>query len=700
MGCSMGMTGVAIVLATFAACFFSASVGLQHRAVRAENPSETVEHQAVGLGPRALGRVMRSRRWMTGTLLAVIGSMLHVTALSLAPLAVVQPIGVLSLVLTVLFAARAGRVTVTPQVRAAVVSVCAGVGGFVVVAAMAGTSPAAVRPAGVQIVVVGALALAAAGLHTRGRARCLALAAAAAVLFGLGSALIRAASGDILGGSAVAVGIGLAVESVLLMLTGGWLMQQAYAAGPSAVVVAATTVLDPLTAVAVGLGVYGEAAKSNPVTGFTQVGLALLAVAGVIVLARSVPDQRDLEEEQGMRKTRPHGSTALRILLSADTFPPDVNGAAFFADRLARGLAGRGHDVHVVCPATTSSPGTESDGEITVHRIKSIRTPFHPTFRVCAPWYAARAVPVLLDRLQPDIVHAQSHFSIGRAMIRSATDRGLPTIATNHFMPENLLGYAPVPRALRAPLARWAWRDLVRVYRLAHVVTAPTPRAVRLLEVNGLPGSPRAVSCGIDIGHYAANRDQTSTKATSVLFVGRLDAEKNIDELIRAVAQLPDVHAEIVGDGTYRDRLVALADSLGVGDRVRFHGFVSDEELVRAYRRCDIFCMPGTAELQSLATMEAMAAGLPVVAADAMALPHLVHPGVNGFLYTPGDVDGLRAGIAGLAHDPVARAAMGRESRQIIAGHDIEHTLDVFEGVYRDAAGILSPPAESEALAS
>jgi glycosyltransferase involved in cell wall biosynthesis len=690
----MGMTGAAIALATLAACFFAASVGLQHRAVRAEN-SVAPGNQA--LGPRVLGRVIRSRRWLIGTALAVTGSALHVTALSLAPLAVVQPVGVLSLVLTVLIGARARGVALPTQVGAAVISVCTGVGGFVVVAAMAGTSPAPVRPGGVQIVVLGALALAAAGLHTRGRARCLALAASAAVLFGLGSALVRAASEDVLGGGAVVVGIGLAVEAVLLMVTGGWLMHQAYAAGPTAVVVAATTVLDPLTAVAVGLGVYGEAAHTSPITGFVQAGLALLAVAGVIVLARSVPDQRDLEEEQGMRKTRPLGGTALRILLSADTFPPDVNGAAHFADRLARGLAGRGHDVHVVCPAHNTSPGTESDGEITVHRIKSIGTPFHPSFRISTPWHASRAVPVLVDRLQPDVVHAQSHFSIGRALIRCATGREVPTIATNHFMPENLIGYAPLLRLLREPLARWAWRDLVKVYRLAHVVTAPTPRAVQLLETNGLPGSPRAVSCGIDIGHYAANRKETHAGETSVLFVGRLDAEKNIDELVRAVAQLPNVRAEIVGDGGCREALVALADSLGARDRVRFHGFVSDAELVRAYQRADIFCMPGTAELQSLATMEAMAAGLPVVAADAMALPHLVHPGVNGFLFTPGDIDGLRAGIAALAHDPGARTAMGEESRRIIAGHDIERTLDVFEGVYRDAAGVLAP---ARALAS
>jgi glycosyltransferase involved in cell wall biosynthesis len=682
----MTMILVAIGCATLAACFFAASVGLQHGAVRATSTGES-------LGIRALGRVVRSPRWLAGTSLAVTGSALHITALSLAPLAIVQPIGVLSLVLTVLLGRRTTHVA---RVRKAVFAVCAGVGGFVVLAALAGTSPAAaVHPWQAQIVVGGALALAAAGLYTSGRTRCLVLATAAAVLFGLGSALIRAASENILGGGAVALGLLLAVEAVLLMLSGGWLMHQAYAAGPAAVVISATTVIDPLTAVAVGVGVYGEATHTSPTLAAWQVGFALFAVAGVLVLARSIPDSRDLKEPYVPNLPSTEGQ--LRILISADTFPPDVNGAAHFADRLARGLAGRGHEVHVVCPANTPKATVEFDGEITIHRIASLGTPFHPTFRVCAPWQASRAVPPLLEQLQPDLVHVQSHFTIGRAVLKAASERGIPAIATNHFMPENLLGYAPVPRSLRGPLARWAWRDLVRVYRQAQIVTAPTPRAVQLLEANGLPGSAQAVSCGIDIEHYTSDREDVPTTGTSVLFVGRLDKEKNIDHLIRAVATLPDVRAELVGDGACRESLIALADSLGVRDRIRFHGFVSDEDLVRAYQRCDMFCMPGTAELQSLATMEAMAAGRPVIAANAMALPHLVHPGVNGFLYPPGDVERLAAGIATLARDTAIRAEMGLASRKIIAGHEIGRTLEVFEGAYREVTG---SRMQSAALAS
>ena len=273
---------IAIGCAAAAACCFAGAATLQHGAIRASGCGES-------LGLRALGRVIQSRRWLAGAGLAVTGSGLHATALSQAPLVIVQPIGVLSLVLTVVLGARVRGVAVTPGVRAAVTCVCAGTGGFVVLAALAGMAPTdGVRAGPVAIVIVGALTLTAFGLTLRGRARCLVLSAAAAVLFGTGSAVIRTASLTII--SSGAGGVGLALIAALLMLTGGWAQNQAYASGPPAVVIAATTVIDPLTAVAIGIGIYGEAAHISPTHAALQVAFALLAAAGVIVLARSVTD--------------------------------------------------------------------------------------------------------------------------------------------------------------------------------------------------------------------------------------------------------------------------------------------------------------------------------------------------------------------------------------------------------------------------
>jgi glycosyltransferase involved in cell wall biosynthesis len=603
-------------------------------------------------------RVIRSPRWLIGTGIAVLGTVLHVIALAMAPLVIVQPIGVLSLVLTVLIGSRFNAL--------AVVSVCVGTAGFVIIAASAAGS-AGVDAGSAQLFVLGALAFGAVALGVRGRARCLMLATSAAVLFGLGSALIRAVTQDF--------AVAIAAESAVLILIGGWLVHQAYAAGSTATVIASTTVVDPFTGVAVGLWLYGESADITAGQAAALVAFALLSVAGVIALAQDpVTQDSGTEEKTAMPK-----SDGLRILIGADTFPPDINGAANFAGRLAHGLAARGHDVHVASPAGAVPI---EDTEVTMHPVTSTRTPFHPTFRICLPWKASREAEAMIQRVRPDVVHVQSHFPVGRAVLRAARKAGIPVVATNHFMPENLLGYVPIPRPLRGAAVRWAWRDLVKVFGTAQLVTAPTPRAVELLTANGLLDG-QAISCGIDLAHYPARE----THGKLVLFVGRLDEEKNVDELIRAVASLPYIRAEIVGDGSCRDKLTALAEELSVSDRVVFRGFVSDEELVEAYQRADLFCMPGTAELQSLATMEAMAAGLPVVAADAMALPHLVQAGVNGFRYPPGNVVILAAAIAEVFRNPATAVAMGRASREMIAAHDIHGTLDAFEDVYLGCLG-------------
>ncbi|RZT85198.1 glycosyltransferase involved in cell wall biosynthesis [Pseudonocardia sediminis] len=380
-------------------------------------------------------------------------------------------------------------------------------------------------------------------------------------------------------------------------------------------------------------------------------------------------------------------SSPLRVLIGADTYPPDVNGAARFTERLAGGLAGRGHEVHVVAPSPTGPPGRGggAPGHPVVHRVRSHAYPSQERFRVSLPWRAAAATAELLGELRPDVVHVQSHFSVGRGLAVAAHARGVPLVATNHFMPENLLDHAPVPASAAGWVSRWAWRDLARVYGRADALTAPTPCAVRMLDERaGLPGG-RAVSCGIDVARFAGGAEDP---VPTVLFVGRLEQEKRVGELVAAFARVPgDVRLEIVGDGSRRAEWTALARRLGVESRVRFRGFVDDDELVAAYRRAAVFAIPGVAELQSLVTLEAMAAGRPVVAADAVALPHLVRPGRTGWLYPPGDVDALAAALSALLADPAARARMGAAARETAGTHALDATLDAFTDLYARVCG-------------
>jgi glycosyltransferase involved in cell wall biosynthesis len=702
------MTWFAIALAVAGACCFAVAAWLQQGAV------STVTGGG-GLRLARWGRVLTQRRWLTGFGLTALGAALHATALSLAPLVVVQPVGVLAIALTTLLAARSTGGRLSRPTALAVAASTLGVGMFVTLAATGSSTPA--LPAGVETraaLVAGLVvaALAALGRVAAGqRTRCLAFAAAAGVAFGLVSVLVHSIAVRVEAGGPGQLHLTSVAMVVAASLAGCWFVQHAYATGPPHVVVACQTVIDPMLGVGIGIGLLGEANHILPVTAVGLIACAVLAVTGVIGLARHnpLPHRRTpssiveltvtgtLPERPAPTQFGPAGERPLRIVIGADTFPPDINGASHFAERLARGLGGRGHDVHVLCPATRTRSTTESVGGVVLHRVASRSTPFHPTFRLCPPWRAFRAAADLLDDLAPDVVHVQAHFLLGRGLVRAAGRRGIPVIATNHFMPENLYGHARIPSWLRASAARLGWWDLRQVFRRVQAVTAPTPRAVQLLTQNGVRGAA-AVSCGIDVDHFRRPLPHPNPRGSSVrrvLFVGRLDEEKRVDDLLRAVGYLyqrvdnraVDMRVEIVGDGSRRAAWQQLAEQLGIAKRVTFHGFVADDTLVAAYARCDVFCMPGVAELQSLATMEAMAAGKPVIAADAMALPHLVHPGRNGWLYPPGDVPALAGHLLQLCTDPDDCARMGAASRQFVSEHTVDQTLDSFESLYRTALG-------------
>ena len=668
------MIAVGVALAVAAACCYAVAAVLQHDAVHT-----VIDGDRLRL--TQLRAIAGRRRWLAGLLALCCGAGLHVVSLSMAPLLVVQPIGVLAIGLAALLAKGApDRTTVF-----AVLASTLGVALFLVFAAPQAhlaVMPALAAGRVLPVSGVGVAVLVLAALPARGWVRCPLFATAAGVAYGTVSVLTRAIAARLrmagwaglpVGPTALAVAGGLVAIGV-----GAVCVQQAYAGGRADTVLACQTVIDPLIGVLFGVFLFHEASGGTPVTAVGELACGTLAAAGVLALARrqtetSIPPTR----EQIM--DRP-----LRIIVGADTFPPDINGAARFAHQLAAGLAGRGHEVHVLCPSDTGPTGTTTMDGITVHRVAAHRTPCHPTFRVCLPWQAASAARALVAEVRPDLVHVQAHFTVGRSLVRAAAEQDIPVVATNHFMPENLFGYLRVPGWLRRTAARLAWRDLARVLRPATLVTAPTPTAVNLLHQQGFGGRAIAVSCGVDLTRF---RSDGPGDGQTVLFVGRLDEEKRVHELLHALVSLPDLRAEIVGDGSCRGELGALAERLGIASRVWFRGFVTDEELVDAYRRCSVFCMPGVAELQSLATMEAMAAGRPVVAADAVALPHLVIPGHNGWLFPPGDITALAGRLAEVFRQPGALARMGAASRELITRHDVRASLDTFEQLYRTALG-------------
>lgn len=684
------MTALAMVLALAGAACYAVGAALQH-----QQAAKTTAH---GLHPRLLARLARRPRWLAGIVANLAGAGLHVLALSLAPLALIQPIGVM----TVAFAVPAGALLRRrrPQAGELVAAGAVSAGLALLMSTLRAPTevPAlqfldVVPLAGAVVAVLGIASLVVRRID--GPVRTIVLATGAGLAFGVTSAMLRPIMFTFTA-SGLSFTLAWFVLAALAVAGIGMLLQQSsFQTGRLGLAIAVITVMDPLAAIGVGAGLLHQPVHVGSVA--ATVSAVVLVMGGVALLCRRFrrPYPTATDAAAALRPS----SSGLRVLIGADTYPPHVNGAAYFSHRLAHGLAARGHEVHVCCPSADGDAGVERDGPVYVHRVRSMRTPFHRSFHVGSPAHVRTDVGRVLAEVRPDVVHVQNHFLVGRALASLSGRRGLPLVATNHFMPENLLPYLPLPGPLARLVTRVAWLDLARVFGPAHAVTTPTPTAARLVRASGIGMEVEAVSCGIDLGRFhESDTSGAGTDTKRILFVGRLDVEKHIDDIIDALpAVRRSVEAELVvaGIGNLREPLERRARELGVAEHVTFLGFVPDEDLPALYSSADVFCMPGTAELQSLVTLEAMATGRPVVAADAMALPHLCQDGRNGFLHTPRDSAGLAERVATILADDALRARMGKESLVIAAEHDESSSLRRFEEIYARVTGFELPAQRS-----
>ncbi len=385
--------------------------------------------------------------------------------------------------------------------------------------------------------------------------------------------------------------------------------------------------------------------------------------------------------------------TFVKILISGTTYAPALNGQAIFTTTLAENLALRGHEVLVFTPMANGQPSKIMRNQVQVVSLPSISMQWvhnQAYFSI----FVQRALKKVLGSFHPEIVHIQDPFPLNTELLGLVRERGIGLVGTNHFMPQNLSPYVPGVSHFRPLFNRLMWRWAMGTYNRLDVMTAQSLSSVHLLKENGLRAPAFQVSCGLDTGRFhpdpslerAACRKKygVDTQKKVFLFVGRVDREKRIDVLLRAMQQVKrdDIQFVVAGDGAASAHLKALAEKLHLGERVHFTGFVPNEDLPNLLNRVDVFTMPSEAELLSIATLEAMACARPLLLADAVALPELVEVGVNGYLFKPGDPLDAARWIEHLAEIPERWAEMGRKSRQKAETHSLENTVRQYETIY------------------
>ncbi|HSR86606.1 MAG TPA: glycosyltransferase family 1 protein [Streptosporangiaceae bacterium] len=367
----------------------------------------------------------------------------------------------------------------------------------------------------------------------------------------------------------------------------------------------------------------------------------------------------------------------MRIAYVSESFPPDVNGVAHTAVRVAEHLVSRGHQPLVIAPEPASGVPLPDDGfDFPIVRVRSIGVPVYAGFRVGLPGSSVRAA---VAAHHADLVHLAGPFVLGAGGCAAALELGVPIVAV---YATDLPAYA---RAYHAGAIGQAvtWRRLRKIHNAADRTLAPSTATAADLRAHGIE-RVQVWARGVDCRRFDPAKRSEQIRAelaphgeVIVGYVGRLATEKRID-LLAHVATLPGVSLVIVGAGPAEPAIRrSVPGAVFLGQR-------GGENLAQIYASFDVFVHSGPHDTFGHTLQEAAASGLPVVAPAAGGPLDLVRDGVTGFLVPPGDAAALAVAVGKLVADPALRAAQGKAGRKMVLGRSWQVLGDELIGHYVD----------------
>ena len=373
----------------------------------------------------------------------------------------------------------------------------------------------------------------------------------------------------------------------------------------------------------------------------------------------------------------------MKIAIFSDSVSPIINGVSVSIDQLVQELRDLGHSVYIFGPYVDQS--AESDPN--VYRFRSLRLPWSKGVPVAFPPYLRTLR--LFRRHKFDVIHTHTIGTISFVGLRWAQSHEIPIVATYHTLYDRYTHYFPVlpKRYVRFKIAK----HTNYVFNRVDQIITPSEVAKRWLLRHSIERPITVIPTRIRPAKVN-NRSEVRQKfgiaphQKVMLFVGRLAEEKNMETLLRAcseaMSQNQDLRLWIVGDGPYSNVCHATARRLGIGDKVKFVGFVPRDEVDNYYAMADFFVFASVTETQGLVVQEAMAYGLPPAMVEGGGASVGVIHGKNGLL-TGNNPQQLASAMLRLATDDDLYFKLSEEAkrtaRDCIQTSMAEQVLQVYQ---------------------
>ncbi len=367
----------------------------------------------------------------------------------------------------------------------------------------------------------------------------------------------------------------------------------------------------------------------------------------------------------------------MKIAIFSDNFYPEISGISDSIILLGEELTELGHEVHYFAArystkdhqkANLPDEELEMGEKIKFHRFWSLPFLGSPTgqSRIVLP-FGLRVLRYRKEKF--DVIYTQSPYGMGMEALLMSWLLRIPLVGTNHTPITEFTSYLP----LSNKFFDWLGLNFVSwYYNRCKFVTAPYGAILDEMKKYGFRRESMELSNPIDLKNFvpAMGEEKKELKhelglsQKTVLYAGRLAPEKQVDIIVRAMTEvkkeIPEAMLAITGIGNAENDLKKLAENLGIKDSVKFFGRVDDQTHAQTYRAAEIFVVMSTAETQCISMMKAMSSGVPVIGADAWALPSYIGRDERlGFVVPVGDAKMLAEKIILLFKDEKKAQQMG-----------------------------------------